>query len=147
MPPETQPPHRRLGIALVEIALVLPVVLSVVGGLTALGRAASITQSLQDSVRVGARLAAGPGATNDSVRTTVCETLADSTGLAAEDVTLSIAIDPAPGNDNPAGEIGQTHPKDRIHLVVEVPCERVSWLAGLIFQNAPLRGECRICRE
>lgn len=147
MPPETQPPHGRLGVALVEIALVLPVVLSVVGGLTALGRAASITQSLHDSVRVGARLAAAPGATNDSVRAAVCESLVDSTGLSADDTTLSIAIEPAPGNDNPAGEIGQAHPKDRIHLVVEVPCERVSWLAGLIFQHAPLRGECRICRE
>ena len=147
MPPETPPLHGRYGVALVEIALVLPVVLSVVGGLTALGRAASITQSLQDSARAGARLAAGPGASNDSVRTTVCEAIISSTGLSADDVTLSIAIEPAPGNDNPGGEIAQTHPKDRIHLAVEVPCERVSWLAGLVFQNAPLRAECRICRE
>ena len=147
MPPEMKPAHGRYGVALVEIALVLPVFLAVVGGLTALGRAASVTQALHDSARLGVRLAAAPGATNETIRSAVYEALATSTGLSAQDVTLTIHIEIAPGNESPEGEIAKTHPKDRIRVAINVPCERISWLSGLVFQGTPLRGESQICRE
>lgn len=144
LPDETTPAataHGRFGVALVEIALVLPVFLAVVGGVSAFGRAAIVTQALHDAARAGTRHAAETGATNESVQTVVTASLAESTGIAAEGLAVEVLIEPAPGNADPANEIGRSHPKDQIHVRLRLPCEKAGWFAGLLLQGAPLTGE------
>jgi len=146
MLPETKPAHGRYGVALVEIALVLPVFLAVVGGLTALGRAASVMQSLHDAARLGSRLAAEPGATNAAVMSAVRASLQETAGLPAEKIDCRISIEPAPGNADPADDVALAHPKDQIRVVVQVPSGQVAWLTETVLQKAALSAESQIRR-
>lgn len=139
--------HGRYGVALVEIALVLPFFLAVVGGVTALGRAAIVTQALHDAARAGTRQASQARATNESVRTATLDSLVESTALTGEDVSLQIRIAPASGNEDPSNEVSRSHPKDRIHVRIQLEAERVGWLARLALQGAPLTGESQVQRE
>lgn len=140
------PSHGRFGVALVEMALVLPIFLAIVGGVSAFGRAAIVTQALHDAARAGTRHAAEAGATNESVRTIVLESLAEATGMATDDVAVEILIEPAPGNADPANEIGRSHPKDEIHIRLRLPPDKAAWLMRLLLQETPLTGESQVRR-
>ena len=70
---------RRRGAALVEFALVMPLLLLLLVGIMEFGRAWSQTQVITDAARQGARLAAllnNSSAGQDSVRTVVLRALA-----------------------------------------------------------------------
>ena len=144
LPDETTQPatgHGRFGVALVEVALVLPVFLAIVGGVSTFGRAAIVTQALHDAARVATHHAAEIGATNETVRRVALASLAESTGAEADGVDVDILIEPAPGNPDPANEVGRSHPKDQISVRLRLPCKNVGWFAGLLLQGTPLTAE------
>ena len=88
------------GQALVEFALVLPLILMLLLGILEFGRAWNEHQVVTDAARAGARLAAlaDPNITSDSVQAVVAQSLANA-GIAPVTATL----DPAQPNNAASG--------------------------------------------
>ena len=93
--------NRRRGAALVEMALVLPVFLTIVLGIIEFGRAMTISNLLANAAREGARLAVTAGTTNTEVTNAVKTFMNSATGVAAGDVTVTITVTAASGNPDP----------------------------------------------
>lgn len=93
-----------------------------------------VQQILTNATREGARQAALPEATADSVRGAVVNSLADSSiDVSADDVTVTPPPETAFDNQ-------------QITVSVQVPFENVSWIPGS-FINGSLRASTRMRSE
>lgn len=81
---------RRLGSAAVEMAVVTPLLLTMLFGIIEFGYAFTVRQSLVTAAREGARLASMPGTTDAAVEDRVREYL-DPLGLASTSIELTRA--------------------------------------------------------
>jgi Flp pilus assembly protein TadG len=86
-------PAIRQGAATVELALLLPVLVTILVGALEIGNMFSVKSALQNAAREGARRAVLPLATQQSVTTSCNESLA-ATGLTG----VSVAIYPSPNS-------------------------------------------------
>lgn len=86
------------GQALIEAALILPLVMLVLLGIVEFGRAFNIKHGVTDAAREGARLAVvlDPIITTDSVRSSVRRRL-ESFGIATTDISIDFDTLPPPG--------------------------------------------------
>lgn len=110
--------HRRRGASAVEFALVAPLFLAMFFGIVEFGRAMMVQQLLTNASRSGAREAALPESTVESVRAIVIQQLANaSITLSADNVVVT--PDPASANSN-----------EQITVEVSVPYSEVGWISG-----------------
>jgi Flp pilus assembly protein TadG len=105
----------RRGAALVEFAIVAPVVILLVFGMIEYGRVAMVKQSLTNATREGAREAVLDGATVGGVKTVVNSFL---TTCRISGATVTVSPDPLS-----AAKFG-----DKITVTVQVPFSSVTWL-------------------
>lgn len=122
--------HDRRGAAIVEMALVLPIFFGVVLGIVEFGRAMMVSQMVTNAAREATRLAIIDGSTNNDVETWVKDFLNDSINVAASDVTVTITVDPAPGNDDPNDVLADAQARDLVTVDVSVPFDKVSYVPG-----------------
>lgn len=121
---------QRHGAAMVEMALVLPIFVLVTLGIVEFGRAMMVSQIVSNAAREGARLGIVDGSTNAGV-TSFCKTfLNDAVNVATSDVTVTITVTEAPGNPAAANTIESSSAKDLVTVKVEVPFDKVSYVAG-----------------
>jgi Flp pilus assembly protein TadG len=140
---QDQPTHGRYGVAIVEVALILPVFLAFIGGIAEFGRAMCVTQILQDAARDGARVAAA-GSTNEQVRRTVSDQVASGARISSGAVQVQITVAPAPGNPDPGNDVEKASPKDLVRVDVTVPGAQAAWLAGQFLGDVTLRGQSEL---
>jgi len=145
MPTDVKPPQGRFGVALVEIAFVLPLVLSVVGGVVEFGRAISLQQTVEDAARFGARLAARPDADESNTRGAISSYLAQNAGIESGRAELTITVEPAAGHPA-ASTLQASLPKDLIRVVIRLPYSEGGWWAGQFVQGVTLTA-CHECRR
>ncbi len=127
--------QNRRGTALVEMALVLPIFLMVVLGVIEFGRAMMVSQIVTNAAREGARSAVVDGSSNAAVTSSIEDFLEGAVGIAPEDVDVTITVDnPAAGN-----EIANAETRDLITVEVEVPFEKVQYIAGKYLADKNLR--------
>jgi len=144
MPTDVKPPQGRFGVALVEIALVLPLVLAIVGGVVEFGRAISLQQTVEDAARFGARLAARPGADESATRTAISSYLVENAGVESGRAELTITVEPAAGH--PAADtLKASRPKDLVRVTIRLPYREAGWWAGRFVEGVTLTAshECR----
>ena len=141
------PDQRRDGAAAVEMALVLPVFLTLLFGMVESGRAMMMSQVIVNASREGARVAASDGATNAAVETTVESYLQQSLGLTGADMTVTITVTPGPGNPDPANNVANASPGDKCTVQTEVPYSNLAIFGGRILDGATLRGFCSMRHE
>ena len=122
--------HDRRGAAIVEMALVLPIFFGVVLGIVEFGRAMMVSQMVTNAAREATRLAIIDGSTNNDVETWVEDFLNDSINVAASDVTVTITVEPAPGNDDPNDVLTDAQARDLVTVNVSVPFDKVSYVPG-----------------
>ena len=122
--------ERRRGAALVEMALVLPIFVSVVLGIVEFGRAMMVAQLLTNASREGARMGAMDATTNTEVIDSVKDFVSRSAGVNASHVSVSITVEPAAGNPNPSGQVANARTRDLVTVQVQVPFDRVSYVTG-----------------
>ena len=142
-----RPDNARWGAAAVEMAIVLPIFVSVVMGIVEFGRAMMVSQLVTNSARHGTRLAIVDGATNTSVATAVKTFLQQSTGVAQADVAVTITVTAAPGNPNPANQLASAQPKDTCTVAVSVPFNKVAIVTGKFLMSTNLKGSCTMRHE
>ncbi len=128
--PTTKSPRHRQGAALVEMALVLPIFVMITLGIVEFGRAMMVSQLVTNAAREGTRLAIVDGTTNSEVDDFVEQFLNASVGVAAADVTVTITVEEAAGNPSAGNAVENASAKDLVTVKVEVPFDKVSYVAG-----------------
>ena len=131
---------RRRGVAVVEMAFVLPVFFMVVMGIVEFGRAMMVGQLVTNAARHGARLAIVEGSTNTEVETAVEDFLLESVGVSAGNVTVTITVTPAPGNNDPGNNLAAAQSKDLCKVQVQVPYDQVSYIPASYLGGKLLKG-------
>lgn len=123
---------RRLAGAAVEMAVVTPLLLTMLFGIIEYGWAFSVKQSLVTAAREGARIAALPGSSDQDIRDRVQEYL-DPLGLTAHEVEVTRADPP----DNPTEKV-----------TVRMAYEDVSLLGGYFGSTSyNLESTCSMRKE
>lgn len=118
----------RRGAAAVEFALIAPLFVIMFFGIIEFGRAMMVQQIVVQASRDGAREAALPGATLDSVRDVV-QQFADDSGLEISRDNIVATPDPASTSNN-----------EPITVRVVIDLADVSWLPGTFLRSARLEG-------
>ncbi len=138
---------QRRGAAVLEMALVLPIFFMVVLGIVEFGRAMMVGQMVTNAAREATRLAIVDGSTNSSVEDWIEEFLENSIGVDAADVTVTITVTAAPGNDDPNDEIGNAQSRDLVTVAVSVPFDEVSYLPGNYLDGKQLSAQSAMRHE
>lgn len=119
----TLAPRRRRGIAAVEMALVLTLLLPLLLGLWEVGRLIEIHQLLSNAAREGSRQASTGQASNQRVQQVVVQYLRRA-GLPTQNVVVTVANVSSPDDD-----VADADQLDRLSVTVSVPFKDVRWLA------------------
>ncbi len=138
----SDPETARNGAAAVEMAVVAPILFAVVLAIFEFGRAFMVGQIVTDAAREGARQAA-VGSSNTEVTQMVQQLLHDSVGVATQDVTVTLTVD----NSQAANEVAQAEPGDTCTVLVEVPFNKVQFVAGNYLTTQPITGQVTMRRE
>lgn len=115
------------GAAAVELALTLPLILSIVAGLWEVGRVVEVQQLLANAAREAGRQAATGQYTNDQVQQTALSYLNvglnDTTGAMTTRAVVTVSNLNAPGTD-----VSAATTLDPIRVTVSVPFADVRWI-------------------
>ncbi len=139
--------HRRNGAALVEMALVLPVFLTVVLGIMEFGRAMMVSNLVANAARQGARLSVTAGSTNESVTTEVQSFMTEAIGVSSGNVNVTITVTAAAGNPDPVNNVANAKRGDTCKIHVTVPFNSVSLVAADHLAGLSLVGHCAMRHE
>lgn len=125
----------RLGAAVVEFAIVGPLMILLTMGMLELGRAVMVQQLLINASREGARLAVLPGVTTSDVTTLVNQELTNQTINGATVTTVPVDLSNASSGS-------------AVTVKVTVPASSISWIPNPAFTlNSTLEAETTMRRE
>ncbi len=110
----------RIGAALVEFAMVAPLMILFTLGMIEIGRMTMVKQILVNISREGSRLATLPNSTNQMVQSNV-QTLLSGSGIQGATVSVS----PSSIATAPSGSM--------VSVSITVPAQNVSWLSTPLF--------------
>ena len=139
--------RHRLGTALVEMALVLPIFFMVVLGIVEFGRAMMVGQMVTNAAREGARLAVIDGNTNADVKAHINSFLTNSINASESDVTIAIDIEPANSLSSTPTDVVDAKPRDLIQIRVTVPFSAVNYVPGNYLADKNLIGQSSMRHE
>ena len=120
--------QNRQGMAIVEMALVLPLFMMLVLGIVEFGRAMMVSNLITDAAREGARLAASSDSTNSEVIALVQSSLLETVGVDPGNVSISLTVDPGPNNADPNDNLSLAQKRDICRVEVSVPFSKVSFI-------------------
>ena len=121
--PSLSPSEARRGVAAVELALVLPLLLTILLGVWDIGRLVDASQILDNAAREGGRCASTGQVDVTGIRQAVLNYLAQS-GLSTSGVTVAVDNLTNPGNDDPT----TADQLDRFRVTVTLPSDNVRWI-------------------
>lgn len=125
-----RPSHRRQGAALVEFALVLPVIIMLFMGSLEIGRAVMVRHVLEETARAGCRVAVFENGTKQDVLDIVTAAMS-----AAKIDNYTVTMNPDPPQNLEAFE--------PVTVTVSVPYAYVSWLPSSNYMSGKtLTGLC-----
>ncbi len=110
----------RIGAALVEFAMVAPLMILFTLGMIEIGRMTMVKQILVNISREGSRLATLPNSTNQTVQSSV-QTLLSGSGIRG----ATISVSPSSIATAPSGSM--------VSVAITVPAQNVSWLSTPLF--------------
>lgn len=113
---------------MVEMAVVLPLLLTIVMGIIEFGRAMMVSQLVVNAAREGTRIACMDGSTDSDVKSYVRSFVQTTVNVDPLDVAVSIVITPATGNPSPVTLVENAKTRDQIQVTVSVPFEKVSYI-------------------
>lgn len=125
----------RSALAAVELAVTLPVILTMLIGLWEVGRIVQVQQIILNAAREGARQAATGQYTNGQVRTIALNYLRfglnDTTGTMTSTANATVANLTRPGTD-----VSQSTSLDTIQVTVTIPYNKVAWTTLTLVTNS-----------
>ena len=138
---------RRRGAVTVEMALVLPIFISLVLGIIEFGRGFMVAQLVTNAAREGARRAIVDGSTNSDVTSFIQTFLHNASNVATGDVSVTITVTPAAGNPNPGNSIAACLSRDLINITVSVPFDKIALVTGKYLAGKNLTGSASMRHE
>jgi Flp pilus assembly protein TadG len=127
---KSKPQHKRRGTATVELAIVLPVLVTLFLGMCEVGRALNATIIVQDAAAYGGRLASIGQSTNAQVKQAVLSCLTVS-GVPITNVVVTVSDQTQPGTD-----VGKAATLDKLQITVTLPFKDVKWgVSGFIIRD------------
>jgi Flp pilus assembly protein TadG len=111
---------QRRGVAAVELAVILPFIMTLLLGLWEVGRMVEIQQILTNAAREGARQASTGNFTNTQIQTIVTQYLA-AAGLPTANVVVT------PVDNTTRGDVGSANYLDQVQVTVSIPFNDVGW--------------------
>lgn len=139
-------PERR-GAALVEAAVVLPLLLLIVMGIIEFGRAMMVVQLITNGAREGARRAVLDGSTNTIVEQHVKSFLSGAIGCNAGDLTVAITLTPDAGNSTTGNEVAAAQAGDLVNVNISVPYDKVSYINAGFLGGKAVRAQSTMRHE
>lgn len=130
----------RPGAAVVECALVLPIMATLSMGIAEFGQALKISQILSQAAREGARLSIDADTTSAEVTTIVKGTVAASTGLNAADVKVNITVTRPDGSPAASNEVALASKDDVCRVEVNFPYASVQYVPTSFLGSSTLKG-------
>ena len=115
---------RRRGVAAVEMAVVLPVFVTMTMGMIELGRAVMVAQLMTNAAREAARAAIIDGSTNTTVSNSAKNFLATAAKVNASDVTVNITTSTSGGGN----DVSKAKPQDLVTVNLSLPYSKVTWI-------------------
>lgn len=122
--------HRRRGVAAVEFAAVLPLILTLLVGIWEVGRMIEVQQILTNAAREGARQAATGQYTNSQVQSIVTQYLTVA-GMPTTNVKVNVS-----DLTNPSNDVSQAVYLDNLQVNVTIPYQDVSWSFTSLFSTS-----------
>jgi Flp pilus assembly protein TadG len=125
---------RRRGTAVVESALLLPLLLLLLLGVWEVGRLIEVSQVLDNAVREGARQASTGQLSNDDVKIAVCAYLKEA-GLpdytSVRNTVVTVTDVTSPGTD-----VSNATQLDQLQVSISIPFSDVRWVPLYLVTNA-----------
>jgi Flp pilus assembly protein TadG len=129
----------RRGAAAVELAVVAPVLFTLILGIVEFGRAMMVLELLDNAARAGARVGALSGSDTAAITSAVTTNLTNS-GVTSTSVAVLVNGSSANANTASTG--------DTITVSVSVPADQVCWLpVGRFLGGSTLEGTMAMRRE
>jgi len=127
---------REKGSAVVEFAVVLPILLAFLFGILEFGRVMMVCHTLNNAARVGARIAVLPGADNSTVLNAINSEL-NGSGLTMDDIQFS------PSN------IADADRDDPITVSVKINYDSIGFVTGFfpMLNGMQFEGTAVMCKE
>ena len=113
---------RRRGIAALELAVVLPVLLTLLAGLLEVGRMIEVRQILSNAVREGGRRAATGVSTATEVRQVVLDYIRDA-GLPTRNAVVTVE-----NQTSPSSLVQNAKKGDKLRVHASIPFQDVQWI-------------------
>ena len=145
---EQDPKFRpRRGAVMIEMALVLPLFVTLMLGIVEFSQSMMVSQLLTNAAREGGRRGGLPGSTNAEIADSVRGFLEQTTNVNPESIIVKISIEAAEGNGDPDDQVENATRRDEVSVRVEVPFVELSYLTPLFLGDTVLVGESVMRRE
>ena len=131
---------------MVEMAVVLPLFVTLVFGIIEFGQAFMVLQILSNAAREGGRAAIMNGSSNAEV-TQIIQDALTVTKVDPNDVTITIIVTPETGNPDPGNEVGNANKRDLCTVEISIPFSDISYVTGRYLEGLPLRGQVSMRHE
>jgi Flp pilus assembly protein TadG len=133
----------RRGAAAVELAIVLPVIATLLLGSIESGRGIMVGQILSNAVRSGARVATIEGSTNQAVIDMVRNFAAPALGVSPSQISVTIGI----SNTAAAGQLSNAGSKDLVTVTASVPYTEVAYVPANFMAGRSISASCTMRHE
>lgn len=133
---------RRKAAAMVEFALVLPILTVLSMGIAEFGQALKVGQLLSQATREGARVAITGEYTNAQVTQIVQNTLVASTAIDASDITVTITVTNPDGTPAGSNEVSTAATDDLCKVEASIEFTSVNFVPTSFLGNSALKGFC-----
>jgi Flp pilus assembly protein TadG len=132
----------RHGAAVVELAMVLPLLCTITLGMISIGQSSIVCTGLAAAARNGAGLAASPTSTNATVTARIKSVLTAG-GITANNATITILVNGA------SADVSTSNANDEITITVSIAASQTSVMTfGVpVFQNATFTRTISIMRQ
>jgi Flp pilus assembly protein TadG len=130
----------RLAATTVELAIVLPLFMSVTLGIVEFGRAMMVTQIISSAAREGCRIGVIDGTTNEQVATVVKNYMQAAAKVNGSDVNVTITVTPDIANKDPGNQLALSNGGDLVTITVSVPMSKVQYITGKFLGDTNLMG-------
>ena len=120
---------RKRGVAAVEMAVVLPVLILLLMGSMQLGRGVMVKHILEEVARAGCRVAVVESSTTSDVEAIVATAM-----KTAHLTNYTVTVSP-----NPPTEMG---PFEAVTVTITIPYDQVSWVKAGFLEGRTLEGVC-----
>ncbi len=142
----SQTPANRTGAAMVETALVLPIMMMVILAVVEFGRAFMVCQLLTNAAREGGRMAVLDGTTTNDVVAEVQSRVFQTVGVSAAQVQVDVAVTPF-GTTTSHADLSLAEKRDLCDIRVTVAYNNVSFSPARWMTNVDLTGQAAMRHE